>query len=144
MKNIICGVWLLLMISGCATPYSIANYHLTADEKQKILKVAPALSDVEVHERMEIPNLPKEAISIIQRELVVRQHPEWSNNVKMLIRKGKVVIGMTNNQVLASLGEPNDINRTVTKYGVHEQWVYGYYDLKCVYLDDNVVTCLQD
>jgi len=38
-------------------------------------------------------------------------------------------------------GKPSDINKTTTKYGVSEQWVYsrGY-----VYLDDGIVTSIQE
>lgn len=39
-------------------------------------------------------------------------------------------------------GEPDDINKTTTKYGVSEQWVYG--GGKYIYLDDGVVTAIQE
>lgn len=42
-----------------------------------------------------------------------------------MILEGKFAIGMTKEMVLASIGEPYQRNRTVTKLGTSEQWVYG-------------------
>lgn len=55
-------------------------------------------------------------------------------------------IGMTAAQVRASTwGEPSDINRTTTRYGVSEQWVYRTSSgTKYVYLDDGIVTAIQE
>jgi len=52
-------------------------------------------------------------------------YDKWSSKVNKHIGEGKVFIGMTSEQVVASWGEPEDINRTVGRWGVHEQWVYG-------------------
>lgn len=52
-------------------------------------------------------------------------------------------IGMTAEEVKNSRwGKPDDINRTITAYGVSEQWVYDIYGY--VYLDDGIVTAIQD
>lgn len=42
-----------------------------------------------------------------------------------LIMQGKVKIGMTKQMCRQSWGEPDDINKTITKNYVREQWVYG-------------------
>ncbi len=41
------------------------------------------------------------------------------------IERSKVFVGMTKDQALASWGRPERINRTLTRGGVSEQWVYG-------------------
>lgn len=42
-------------------------------------------------------------------------------------------------------GEPSDINKTTTKYGIREQWVYKYSTKnKYIYLDDGIVTAIQE
>jgi hypothetical protein len=41
------------------------------------------------------------------------------------IKRGQVVVGMTKEQALASWGRPERVNRTLTRGGVSEQWVYG-------------------
>jgi hypothetical protein len=51
-------------------------------------------------------------------------------------------IGMTSNEVIEIWGNPIDINRTETKYGVSEQWVF--LGNKYVYIEDGIVTAIQD
>ena len=41
------------------------------------------------------------------------------------LKKGYYWIGMTEEMALISLGSPNDNNRSVGSWGVHEQWVYS-------------------
>lgn len=41
------------------------------------------------------------------------------------LKKGYYWIGMTEEMALISLGSPNDNNRSVGSWGVHEQWVYN-------------------
>lgn len=42
-----------------------------------------------------------------------------------LIFEGNVRIGMTAEMCREAWGEPDDINRMITQYATHEQWVYG-------------------
>lgn len=52
-------------------------------------------------------------------------------------------IGMSETDVkLSSWGSPDEINKTTTGNGVHEQWVYG--GGRYIYLDDGVVTAIQE
>lgn len=52
-------------------------------------------------------------------------------------------IGMTADEVRNSTwGEPKKINKTTTKYGIHEQWVYSAE--RYIYLDDGIVTSIQE
>jgi hypothetical protein len=61
---------------------------------------------------------------------------------KLQAQKGGVRIGMSKKQVLnSSWGEPSDINRTITKAGTREQWVY---DGSYLYFDNGVLTAIQD
>ncbi|WP_018887772.1 zinc-ribbon domain-containing protein [Paenibacillus massiliensis] len=55
-------------------------------------------------------------------------------------------IGMTASEVReSSWGEPSDINRTTTSFGVSEQWVYSNYSgYRFIYLDDGIVTSIQE
>lgn len=55
----------------------------------------------------------------------------------------KPQIGMTAAEVVkTSWGRPNDINRTTTASNIHEQWVY--YGGRYVYLDNGIVTTIQE
>ena len=60
----------------------------------------------------------------------------------MLILENAVQLGFTKEMCIEAWGEPYDINRTITQYGVHEQWVYdiGRY----LYFEGNVLTGIQD
>ena len=68
-------------------------------------------------------------------------HPNWSQRAWKAIEEREVYIGMTKEMVLTSWGEPKDINRTVTEWGVHEQWVYGS---QYLYFDNGELTTFQD
>lgn len=58
-------------------------------------------------------------------------------------RPKEPAIGMTAEQVEASTwGKPKDINKTTTKYGVSEQWVYS--DYRYIYLEDGIVTAITE
>jgi hypothetical protein len=48
----------------------------------------------------------------------------WSADDCQTIAGGEIRIGMTAPMVIAAWGRPKDINRTITSYRVHEQWVY--------------------
>lgn len=56
--------------------------------------------------------------------------------------KEKVKIGMTQNEVTERLGQPIDINTTITKDGTTEQWVYsgGVY----LYFEDGILDTIQN
>lgn len=66
--------------------------------------------------------------------------------IKIYITRDKPRIGMTKMEVEQSTwGYPYDINKTTTEYGVNEQWVYKVYNnYKYVYLDDGIVTAIQE
>ena len=52
-----------------------------------------------------------------------------------------VWIGMTDDMLLIALGSPNEINRTVGRWGVHEQWVY---EREYYYFENGIMTSYQD
>ena len=64
--------------------------------------------------------------AVERRQAYVAAHPTLDTDIKWAILEGKVGVGMTPEQVIASWGRPHDINRNVGSWGVNEQWVYGY------------------
>ena len=70
-----------------------------------------------------------------------KAHPTWIKEDCELIAKGKVHIGMTKEQAIAAWGNPGDINRTTSSFGVHEQWVYGS---SYLYFEDGILTTVQN
>ena len=72
----------------------------------------------------------------------------WTEEDCTKIAGRKIWMGMTTNQLELSWGLPNDRNETVTKWGIHTQWVYGSFG-PYVYLEgkndnDLKVTSWQD
>lgn len=59
-----------------------------------------------------------------------------------LIFDEKVEIGFTKQMCIESWGEPQDINRTITRNRVHEQWVYGIG--RYLYFEGNYLTAIQN
>ena len=59
------------------------------------------------------------------------------------ISKKRIKIGMTREMVIASIGYPEDENKTTNAYGDSTQMVYRDGKYKYVYLDDGIVTSFQ-
>lgn len=58
-----------------------------------------------------------------QREEYLKNHPSISQEMRYAINNGNLLIGMDQEQVIASRGNPLRINKTTTQYGVNEQWI---------------------
>jgi hypothetical protein len=63
---------------------------------------------------------------------------------KKLTKKPGVTIGMSEDDVISqsSWGRPEHINRTTTRHGVREQWVYG--GRNYLYFEDGILTAIQN
>jgi len=57
------------------------------------------------------------------------------------IRGGEVRLGYTPDELRCARGTPRDINRSVGRYGVREQWVYRAQNF---YFEDGVLSSWQD
>ncbi len=57
------------------------------------------------------------------------------------LKEGYYWTGMNREMAIISLGSPNDINRTVGSWGVHEQWVY---DNIYLYFENGKLTSYQN
>lgn len=70
----------------------------------------------------------------------------WISNISEEPDPYEPVIGMTADEVKNSTwGEPSTVNKTTTKYGVSEQWVYkSSTKNRYIYLDDGIVTAIQE
>lgn len=67
---------------------------------------------------------------------------KYGKRKAQLILDEKVEIGFTKQMCIEAWGEPQDINRTITRNSVHEQWVYG---IGCyLYFEGNYLTAIQN
>lgn len=113
----------------------IAKYIVLADEyreEQRLLK--------EKEEREE-----QEQQAIFAQEEAqekARLIKKYGKRKAQLILDEKVEIGFTKQMCIEAWGEPQDINRTITRNRVHEQWVYG---IGCyLYFEGNYLTAIQN
>lgn len=67
-------------------------------------------------------------------------NPKWGEKIIKAIKNRDVLIGMTPTQVLLSWGNPKKINKTITKSGILEQWVYGDLGPYLYFENDKLVT----
>jgi len=80
-----------------------------------------------------------------ENELVERKAylmRKFGNLITNKILEGRIWIGMTKGMAIESQGKPNDVNRTVGKWGVHEQWIYPYNIY--LYFENGNLTSWQD
>lgn len=69
-------------------------------------------------------------------------------NAKLIIER-RVKLGWSEEMCRESWGDPSDINTTTGSWGVHEQWVYevsyeDYYNMRCLYFENGILTTIQD
>jgi hypothetical protein len=63
-------------------------------------------------------------ISANRRQNYVVTHPNLPEHVKQDILEGAIQIGMTREMVVASIGDPHDVQRSGDASGIREVWVY--------------------
>ena len=108
------------------------------------------------HEEERLPLYLGKFLDFPQQEYIVKREKEtkqyFVNQKKRMIAKygkywgklvadGQLEIGMTKQMCRDSWGEPESINRTSTRYGNHEQWVYTTI---YVYFDNGKISAIQD
>jgi len=103
----------------------------------------PPTSQSEYLEQMREKERARQEI-INERADKARASREEREAIADAIRKREVMIGMNEQQVIQSWGKPDDINRSVYKWGVEEQWVYrrGDYDAQYVYFENGIVDAI--
>lgn len=94
-----------------------------------------------------VSNQIVEMLSVAEkrRREYLRKHPNIQAEYRVAIEAGNIIIGMNKEMVIASIGMPKDINRTVMKNSIHEQWVYGRLrSTKYLYFENGRLTAYQD
>lgn len=160
----------LLSIAGCMDPGSNGRSRSEVQRAAMDVKYRDEILNTEIHKFEDFQKLESAADAgagaydslndRIEREsLLGERRRKWyvDNNpslplaMQRLILEGRVTIGMTQEQVLASWGWPRDVSRTVTASGTTERWSYGYYIAErngvrythYLYFDDGRVTSWQ-
>lgn len=76
-----------------------------------------------------------------RKERLSKLTSKYGKIAALKIVEGKVWIGMTKEMMIESWGQPEDINRSVGSWGVHEQCIYGD---TYVYVENGKVASWQD
>jgi hypothetical protein len=76
------------------------------------------------------------------RRVAIIKAKKWPPAVERAVLAGEIRLGMTKEQVTFSQGEPKWVNRTITRNGTREQWVYR--GDKHLYFDNGILTAWQD
>ena len=82
-------------------------------------------------------NETKQYFANQKKRMIAKYGKYWGK----LVADGQLEIGMTKQMCRDSWGEPENINRTSTRYGNHEQWVYSTI---YVYFDNGKISAIQD
>lgn len=98
-----------------------------------------AMSDTN---KIGVPRRRAASFSIIMSDGDPKAGHDWSDDVWRAIESGRVIQGMTIEQVLLSLGEPLDISRSTVGGQTHEQWVYG--PGKYLYFDNGILKMISN
>jgi len=69
---------------------------------------------------------------------------KWGDELGHKINDGVIEIGFTEAMVEEAIGRPDSVNRTTYSYYVREQWVYNEGNYRYIYLEDGVVTSIQN
>jgi hypothetical protein len=109
-------IMLMVLALGCHTP----------SKKEKDLSTAKQLELDQTRRRLQY----------------LEANPDLSPAIKKAIAHGDVVPGMTESDVRASIGEPDEIGSTETEPGTREQWYYktGSPGKERLYFDDGTLT----
>ena len=124
--------------------HDIYEYPITNDLEEYVIFAEEQRKVEEEEARIQAQ---KEAEFQAMLEKEEREHKaslirKYGKKNALLILDNKVQIGFTKQMCIEAWGEPYDINRTITSWGVHEQWVYGIDSY--LYFEDNILTAIQD
>ena len=112
---------------------SITYYYLLLDNLQEVGQYKLA------KEREKQQELAKEKK---RQERIQALSQKYGKNTAEEIANGYVRVGWSQEKCLESWGKPEQINKTIGIWGVHEQWVYS---IDCyLYFGDGVLTAIQN
>ena len=86
-----------------------------------------------------IPEIAPDQEAVIRKKSLIKK---YGLTYGTIVASGKIKTGMTKAMVIDSWGQADKVNRTVGKWGLHEQWVYegnGY-----LYFENGKLTSWQD
>lgn len=79
-----------------------------------------------IAEEEEANKIREESEKLKQERIAIENSyiKKFGNSTYQKLKDGNYWLGMTEEMARVALGSPNDINRSVGKWGEHEQWIY--------------------
>ena len=108
MKKLLIFI-LCVALVGCTTAHIYTREQVNAMTDEQIIQIFPTAN---------------EDLRTWFRDELISRDPQWAEKVPQEVVERSIVIGLTKEQVGMSWGKPTDINKTVSTWGVREQWVY--------------------
>lgn len=62
-----------------------------------------------------------------RQKALERDFPRWPVHVRMMISQGKIMTGMSRQQVRLAMDKPHEVSRRLVNGVRHEQWIYRYW-----------------
>lgn len=121
----------------------IAKEFMTDDQRMIEMSMIMNMAEIDNFVQAALTVWFQEEVRTQKRLRYIEEHNEIDEKIKMAIREGKLIIGMNRDQAIASWGKPEKINRTVTRAGNTEQWVFGSFG-PFVYFENGILTAWQD
>lgn len=118
------------------------NSELTNNIQAKIDKIKEEEYRKEQLKLQEFQREKEKKLVKLKQELYQKTKELYGERCAKAILEKKIYIGMPSDAVKLSWGKPIDINRTISKYGTREQWVYG--NGRYLYFDDGILEAIQD
>lgn len=110
-------------------------------EKRKIAE-AKKNKEKKIEEQKELEYKKQQIVNAkLQSELDDKMLKKYGKKTFDKMKEGYFWIGMNKEMLKFSLGNPDDINKTVNKYSKTEQWIYN--NNLYIYLENNIVTSYQ-
>lgn len=127
------------------------KYKKIYDDAQKEIDRANGINNLKDYEVMgliddycAIPETFENYDNVLDKIILLRdRYYKFFNDIPNSVKARKIEIGISKKEVLASSwGKPKDINKTTTKYGTNEQWVYSLN--RYLYFDGDKLTSIQE
>ncbi len=116
-----------------------------AEGIDRLIVLASVHKEAEQVKELERQKKEQERLDQIEKEekeykaKLIRQYGKA--NAELILNK-QIRLGFTKQMCIESWGNPEDINRTITYYGTHEQWVYGLGTY--IYFEGDKLTTIQN
>ncbi len=125
--------------------FLLDSYIVSDETTEKFIEAVRLRRDTQQKELESSLEQKRRQVFVKRRQAFVGQKKHISQRFKNAILNGQIMLGMSKEMMIASWGQPSDINKSVGSYGGHEQWVYDYSFFQYfVYFDNGVITSWQE